>query len=144
MISCPQAFSYCRQHRIGRNSWEHNNPTGKNYNNPDIYLISKTTYGSRHVELRTYVLYQCLKRRRHIFEDLAKINYTPVSGHGVYPTLDMKFSDGRTFHVTYRHGRFVAVSGPGGKEHIAFPPILRGILETYVPPEYLESVSEVS
>lgn len=144
MISCPQVFSYCRQHRIGRNYWEHNNPNGKNYHNPDIYLISKTTYGSRHVELRTYVLYQCLKRRRHLFDTLAKINCTPVSGHGVYPTLDMRFSDGRTCHVTYRHGRFVAVSGPGRKEHVAFPPILRDMLEMYVPPEYLETASEVS
>ncbi|GAO00787.1 hypothetical protein Gxy13693_063_001 [Komagataeibacter xylinus NBRC 13693] len=145
MISCPQVFRYCRQHRIGRNYWEHNNTDRTNHCNPDIYLISKTTYGSRHVELRTYVLYQCLKRRRHLFGVLAKLNCTPVSGHGVYPSLDMMFSDGHTCHVTYRHGRFVAVSGPGRKEHVAFPSMVRAILEAYVPPECLEdnSASEI-
>lgn len=139
MISCPQVFSYCRHYRIGKNSWRHDNSTGENHHNLDIYLISKTTYGSRHVELRSYVLYQCLKRRKHLFDAISKIDFTPVSGHGVYPTLDIRLSDGRNCHVAYRHGRFLAVSGPGGKEHIAFPPILREMLEVYVSPEYLES-----
>lgn len=127
MISCPQVFRYCREHRIGRDDWGHANP--------DIYLLSKTTYGSWHVELRTYVLYQCLKRHRHLSSIFTKINCTPVSRHGVYPTLDLTFSDGQTCHVAYRHGRFVAISGPGGKEEVTFSPMVRDMLEAYVPPE---------
>lgn len=137
LIACPKAFGYCRQHRIGRDYREYNTPDRAAHQNPDIYLISKTTFGSRHVELRTYALYQRLKRRfQH--KPAVRIGCTSVSRHGVYPTVDITLADGTACHVAYHHGHFIMISAPGGKlGFMAIPPAIRDMLKAYVPSESL-------